>query len=96
MGENGIHNSKLFESNNQKYWKDYIKEGDLFKITKRERFTAYKFVRTNKGAWGIDGINFKKYEKNLGSNLYKIWSRMSSGNYWSYVNILDTKSYTYS
>ena len=54
-----------------------MKEGKSFKITKREILTAYKYVRANKAALGIDGIDFEKYEKNLGNNLYKIWNRMS-------------------
>lgn len=58
-----------------------MKEWKSFKITKREIFTAYKYVRANKGTGGIDGIDFEKYEKNLGNNLYKIWNRMSSGSY---------------
>ncbi|WP_371414215.1 group II intron reverse transcriptase/maturase [Acetobacterium sp. KB-1] len=42
---------------------------------------AYKCVKANKGAGGIDGINFEKYEKDLKNNLYKLWNRMSSGSY---------------
>ena len=42
---------------------------------------AYKRVKGNKGSSGVDGISIGEYEKNLSSNLYKIWNRMSSGSY---------------
>ena len=58
-----------------------MKEEKSFKITKREVFTAYKCVKANRGAGGIDGIDFEKYEKNLENNLYKIWNKMFSGSY---------------
>ncbi len=42
---------------------------------------AYRHVRANKGAPGIDGETIDEFEKNLDKNLYKIWNRMSSGSY---------------
>jgi group II intron reverse transcriptase/maturase len=38
-------------------------------------------VRANKGAAGVDGQSISEFEKELKSNLYKIWNRMSSGSY---------------
>ncbi|NOH17311.1 group II intron reverse transcriptase/maturase [Clostridium cochlearium] len=58
-----------------------MKEGKSFKITQSEILAAYKIVRANKGAGGIDGIDFEKYEINLKNNLYKLWNRMTSGSY---------------
>lgn len=52
-----------------------------FKISKHIVLEAYKRVKTNKGAPGVDGVDFKNFEKDLKSNLYKIWNRMSSGTY---------------
>ena len=43
--------------------------------------SAYKRVKANKGAGGIDGVDFEKYEKALKGNLYKLWNRMTSGSY---------------
>jgi RNA-directed DNA polymerase len=52
-----------------------------FKIEKRRVYEAYKAVKCNKGAAGVDGQTIEQFEADLGGNLYKIWNRMSSGSY---------------
>ena len=52
-----------------------------FRIEKRQVFEAYKAVKANHGAAGVDGQSLEMFEKNLAINLYKIWNRMSSGTY---------------
>lgn len=52
-----------------------------FEISQKEVLEAYKKVKANKGAPGIDGVDFEEYEKDLKNNLYKLWNRMSSGSY---------------
>jgi RNA-directed DNA polymerase len=42
---------------------------------------AYKQVKRNKDAPGADGQTIGDFEKDLKSNLCKIWNRMSSGTY---------------
>jgi RNA-directed DNA polymerase len=42
---------------------------------------AYKRVRANGGAAGVDAESIAAFEKDLKKNLYKIWNRMSSGTY---------------
>jgi len=42
---------------------------------------AYKCVKANRGAAGIDNESIKDFEADLKNNLYKIWNRMSSGSY---------------
>ena len=42
---------------------------------------AFKRVRANKGAAGVDGESVKAFEQDLEKNLYKLWNRMSSGSY---------------
>jgi RNA-directed DNA polymerase len=42
---------------------------------------AYKRVKANKGAAGVDSESIETFEENLKNNLYKIWNRMSSGSY---------------
>ena len=52
-----------------------------FMIDKRRVYEAYKAVKSNKGAAGVDGQTIEQFEADLGGNLYKIWNRMSSGSY---------------
>ena len=58
-----------------------MKEGKSFEISQHQVLEAYKRVKANQGAGGIDGINFAEFERDLKNNLYKIWNRMSSGSY---------------
>jgi RNA-directed DNA polymerase len=50
-------------------------------ISKHVVLEAFKRVKANNGAPGIDEESIKDFEKNLKDNLYKIWNRMSSGSY---------------
>ena len=52
-----------------------------FDIGKWVVWEAYQRVKANKGAPGVDGCSIDEFEKDLKSNLYKIWNRMSSGSY---------------
>jgi RNA-directed DNA polymerase len=52
-----------------------------FDIDKMQVFEAYKAVKSNAGAAGVDGQTIEQFEADLKSNLYKIWNRMSSGSY---------------
>jgi RNA-directed DNA polymerase len=52
-----------------------------FPIDKKRVYEAYKAVRSNHGAAGVDGQSLEAFEKDLKGNLYKIWNRMSSGSY---------------
>ena len=52
-----------------------------FDIPKREVWEAYKSVRANQGAAGVDGQSIADFEADLSNNLYKIWNRMSSGSW---------------
>lgn len=58
-----------------------MKEGKSFHISKHQVLEAYKCVKANHGAGGVDGIDFEIYEKDLKNNLYRLWNRMSSGSY---------------
>jgi RNA-directed DNA polymerase len=55
--------------------------GKSFEISKWEVWEAYEKVKANKGAPGVDGRSIEDFEKDLKSNLYRIWNRMSSGSY---------------
>jgi RNA-directed DNA polymerase len=52
-----------------------------FAIPKSLVWEAWRRVRANKGAPGVDGQDLEEFEAGLGSNLFKIWNRMSSGTY---------------
>jgi len=52
-----------------------------FDISKHVVWEAYKRVKANKGAAGIDDESISVFEEHLRDNLYKIWNRMSSGSY---------------
>ncbi len=58
-----------------------MNEGKSFQISQESVLEAYKRVKANKGAAGVDRVNFEDYEKELKNNLYKLWNRMSSGSY---------------
>src|SRR5882672_3124697 len=52
-----------------------------FDVPKSLVWEAYKRVKANKGAAGVDRCSMEAFEKDLRKNLYKIWNRMSSGTY---------------
>jgi RNA-directed DNA polymerase len=52
-----------------------------FTIPKHLFVTAYKLVKANAGAAGVDEQSLKDFGKDLKKNLYKLWNRMSSGSY---------------
>jgi RNA-directed DNA polymerase len=52
-----------------------------FNITKMQVYEAYKAVKSNQGAAGVDKETIEQFEANLKGNLYKLWNRMSSGSY---------------
>ena len=52
-----------------------------FCIAKRDVWEAYKQVKANRGAAGVDGQSIEDFDEDLSKNLYRIWNRMSSGSY---------------
>ena len=52
-----------------------------FCIAKRDVWAAYKQVKANRGAAGVDGQSIEDFDRDLSKNLYRIWNRMCSGNY---------------
>lgn len=54
-----------------------------FDISKQVVWEAYKRVKANKGAAGVDDESIDQFERHLKRNLYKVWNRMSSGSYFA-------------
>src|SRR5216684_6514750 len=52
-----------------------------FDIPKREVWKAFKRVKANQGAAGVDKQSIAGFEADLSNNLYKLWNRMCSGSY---------------
>jgi RNA-directed DNA polymerase len=52
-----------------------------FAISKWAVWDAYRKVRANKGAPGVDDESIAEFEEDLKGNLYKLWNRLSSGSY---------------
>ena len=58
-----------------------MSEAKPFSISKRLVWEAYKRVKANDGAAGVDGQTIKEFEDDLINNLFRLWNRMSSGSY---------------
>jgi hypothetical protein len=52
-----------------------------YDISKRRVLEAYRHVRANRGAAGIDDESIEMFEADLSRNLYKLWNRIASGSY---------------
>jgi RNA-directed DNA polymerase len=56
-------------------------DGKPFAISKWLVWEAWRRVKANRGAEGVDEESIQAFEANLKGNLYKLWNRMSSGSY---------------
>lgn len=52
-----------------------------FSISKQVVWDAFKRVKANGCAAGVDGESIAEFESDLKGNLYRLWDRMSSGSY---------------
>lgn len=59
----------------------HVVQAKSFEVEKREVWEAYKRVKANRGAAGVDGVTMAEFERGLSKNLYRIWNRMVSGSY---------------
>ena len=48
-----------------------------FDIPKREVWEAFKRMRANQGAAGVDVQSIAEFEGDLSNNLYKLWNHLS-------------------
>lgn len=66
---------------NNRQREDSARNAKPFDISKREVWEAYKKVKVNQGAAGVDGQSIEEFEAELANNLYKLWNRLASGSY---------------
>jgi RNA-directed DNA polymerase len=52
-----------------------------FAIPKRLVWEAYRRVKANRGAAGVDAVSIAEFDGDRDRNLYRIWNRLSSGSY---------------
>lgn len=52
-----------------------------FHIPKQQVMQAYRLVKANAGAAGVDKQSLADFEEDLKNNLYRLWNRLSSGSY---------------
>lgn len=58
-----------------------MQEAKPFQISKLQVWEAFKKVKANRGAAGVDEQSVAEFEEDLSNNLYKLWNRLSSGSY---------------
>jgi group II intron reverse transcriptase/maturase len=58
-----------------------VDKAQPFCIPKQWVWDAYKRVKANQGAAGVDEQSIAQFAQGLKNNLYKLWNRLSSGSY---------------
>jgi RNA-directed DNA polymerase len=58
-----------------------VSETKPFGISKRAVWEAYRKVKENRGAAGVDRQSLEDFDRNLTNNLYTLWNRLASGSY---------------
>ena len=79
-GAKGLHNPAIFQDQPESGM-NLVSKAKPFSISKQEVYDAYRQVRENRGAAGVDKQSIDEFGENLSGNLYKLWNRMSSGSY---------------
>lgn len=62
-------------------WEEPLNKAKSYEISKLVVWEAWKRVKANRGAAGIDEETIQAFDEGLKDNLYKLWNRMSSGSY---------------
>jgi RNA-directed DNA polymerase len=60
---------------------EFVTAAKPFDIPKRLVWEAYKRVKANRGAAGVDKQSITEFDCKRDRNLYRIWNRMTSGSY---------------
>lgn len=72
---------QLLTSRQPEIGRIFLEEAKPFQISKKQVWDAFKRVKANHGAAGVDGQSITDFEEDLKNNLYKLWNRLSSGSY---------------
>ena len=80
-GAKGLRHSACPDGQSRKAGEEPSSQAKPFCISKQAVWEAYKQVKANGGAAGVDSQSIEEFEQELKNNLYKIWNRMSSGTY---------------
>lgn len=62
-------------------WEEPVNTTKPFVISKQAVWQAYRKVRSNAGAAGVDAQSLEEFDRDRDDNLYKLWNRMASGSY---------------
>ncbi len=73
--------TEFYLQDNSKKRKNQMSKTKQFEISQTIVEEAFRRVKANKGAAGVDEQSIADFEESLEENLYKIWNRMSSGAY---------------
>ena len=65
----------LIQYSTEDIQEEILEKTKPFNIPKQLVWQAYKLVKANAGAAGIDHQSLKDFEKNLKDNLYKLWNQ---------------------
>ena len=52
-----------------------------FDVSRRDVWEAYKRVKANRGAAGVDEQSIAQFDEDVNNNLYRLWNRLASGSY---------------
>jgi len=81
MEQRGRVTEFYLQDNSTKKRKNQMSKTKQFEISQTIVEEAFRRVKANKGAAGVDEQSIADFEESLEENLYKIWNRMSSGAY---------------
>src|SRR5262245_2199741 len=71
---------RLTTKTNQQ-WEESMESTKPFRISKQAVWEAYRQVKANHGAAGVDGESIDAFDARLKDNLYKLGNRLASGSY---------------
>lgn len=50
-----------------------------FGVSKQAVWQAYRKVKANQGAAGVDEVSLAQFDQRRNDNLFKLWNRLASG-----------------